>query len=167
MSLSVKIQDLTTRMATEMKALRILVNGNLANLSALTTIEKGSLVGAVNEINAKVGSAAAINDSVTNTTTVWSGSKVDASLTALKTQLTNGAGAALDTFKELADAMGNDPTFAATITTSLGNKADSSTVTALATTVGGKANSSDLTTLSNNVGDTTSDLVAIFNAGLV
>ena len=167
MSLSVKIQDLTTRVATEMKALRTLINGNLTNLSTLTTIEKTSLVGAVNEVNAKASSAAAINDAVTNTSTVWSGSKVDSSLTALKTELTNGAGAALDTFKELADAMGNDPTFAATITTSLASKASASDVTALTTTVGGKADASALTTLSTNVGDTNSDLVAIFNAGLV
>jgi hypothetical protein len=166
-----------------MKSLRTLINGNLASLSALNTTVKTSVVAAINEINTKVLAAAAINDAVTNTTTVWSGSKTDSALTALKTQLTNGAGAALDTFKELADAMGNDPTFAATITTALGTKAtaaditalttvvggkaDSSVVTALTTTVNGKALASDLTTLSTNVGDTTSDLVAIFNAGLV
>lgn len=38
--------------------------------------------------------------------------------------LVNGAGAALDTLKELADALGNDASFSTTISTSLGNKAD-------------------------------------------
>lgn len=36
--------------------------------------------------------------------------------------LVNGAGAALDTLKELADALGNDANFATTITTSIGTK---------------------------------------------
>lgn len=36
--------------------------------------------------------------------------------------LVNGAGAALDTLKELADALGNDASFSTTITTSLGEK---------------------------------------------
>jgi hypothetical protein len=38
--------------------------------------------------------------------------------------LVNGAGAALDTLKELADALGNDASFATTVSTNLGNKAD-------------------------------------------
>lgn len=38
--------------------------------------------------------------------------------------LVNGAGTALDTLKELADALGNDASFSTTISTSLGNKAD-------------------------------------------
>ena len=36
--------------------------------------------------------------------------------------LVNGAGAALDTLKELADALGNDASFSTTITTSIGTK---------------------------------------------
>ncbi len=151
MSLAVKLADLATRMSTEMKSLRTLINGNLANLNGLNTTAKTSVVAAVNEVNTKASSAAAINDAVTNTSSVWSGSKTNSELSALETKLTGGAGAALDTFAELATAMGNDPTFAATITTALGTKAAAS----------------DLTTLNTNVGDTTTDLVAIFNAGLV
>jgi len=40
----------------------------------------------------------------------------------LRDELRAGAGAALDTFKELADALGNDPNFASTISTALGNR---------------------------------------------
>lgn len=39
-------------------------------------------------------------------------------------QLVNGSPAALDTLKELSDALGNDPNFAATITNALANKVD-------------------------------------------
>lgn len=40
--------------------------------------------------------------------------------------LVNGAGPALDTLKELADALGNDSSFASNLTTTLSNKADTS-----------------------------------------
>lgn len=40
--------------------------------------------------------------------------------------LVNGAGAALDTLKELADALGNDASFATTITTSIGGRLEKS-----------------------------------------
>lgn len=40
----------------------------------------------------------------------------------------NSAPAALDTLQELATALGNDPNFATTITTALGNKLDSSAI---------------------------------------
>jgi hypothetical protein len=43
-------------------------------------------------------------------------------VSALRTELTAGAAAALDTFAELAAALGNDPNFAATIATGLGNR---------------------------------------------
>ncbi len=39
-------------------------------------------------------------------------------------QVVNGSPAALDTLKELSDALGNDPNFAATITANLANKVD-------------------------------------------
>jgi hypothetical protein len=43
-------------------------------------------------------------------------------VTTAVSNLVNGAGAALDTLKELADALGNDASFSATITTSIGTK---------------------------------------------
>lgn len=41
---------------------------------------------------------------------------------ALRTELTAGANAALDTFKELADALNNDPNFAATLATQMSKR---------------------------------------------
>jgi hypothetical protein len=54
----------------------------------------------------------------TNTTQAAS----TAFVTTAVSNLVNGAGAALDTLKELADALGNDASFSATITTSIGTK---------------------------------------------
>lgn len=54
----------------------------------------------------------------TNTTQVATTAFVQAAISAL----VNGAGGALDTLKELADALGNDPNFATTITNGLAGK---------------------------------------------
>lgn len=55
MSLSTNVSDLATRIGTEAKALRTLINGNAADLSALTTTAKTNLVAAINEVDAAVG----------------------------------------------------------------------------------------------------------------
>jgi phage-related tail fiber protein len=54
----------------------------------------------------------------TNTTQIATTAYVTSAISAV----VNGAGAALDTLKELADALGNDASFSATITTSIGGK---------------------------------------------
>ena len=64
MSLTTQLSNLTTRIGTEFKAVR----ATLGSLTSLSTTEKGSLVGAINEIAATVEaggsiSAAAITDS--------------------------------------------------------------------------------------------------------
>lgn len=58
----------------------------------------------------------------TNTTQIATTAFVQAVVTALKDFFTNGAGAALDQFNELAAALGNDANFATTITTALANR---------------------------------------------
>jgi hypothetical protein len=52
MSLATRVTDLATRTASEAKALRTLINGNVADLSALQTTAKSSLVAAINELKA-------------------------------------------------------------------------------------------------------------------
>ena len=54
-TLASRITDLTTRIATECKSLRTLLNGNAADLSALTTTAKTNLVAAVNELDSEIG----------------------------------------------------------------------------------------------------------------
>lgn len=54
-------------------------------------------------------------------------------------ELVNGSDASLDTLKELADALGNDPNFATTIMTAMGKKLDA-TATAQAALADGKGN---------------------------
>lgn len=120
-----KLILLAQAIGTDIKAAKVA----RGDLSSLSTTAKTNLVGAINEIYDLLGSAGAvIDDSATNgdSNVTWSADKiydtVVAAIAALRNELTNGAAAAMDTFSELATALGNDPTFASTIATALGNR---------------------------------------------
>lgn len=124
MSLSVNVTNLATRVATESKSLRTMINGNTLDLSALTTVTKVSLLAAVNEIaGAVAGAGASINDAGTSTSSVWSSSKTSSSISAAAAALVASSPATLDTLNELAAALANDPNFATTMTNALALKA--------------------------------------------
>lgn len=166
MSLVTNVTNLATRIATEVKALRTLLNGNAADLSSLNTTAKNNLVAALNEVNTAVSSAATINDSAASTSTVYSSTKVDTQISTAVAALIDSAPTALDTLNELAAALGDDADFATTVTNSLAGKADSvhshaiSDVTNLQTALDAKVDTLD-------VGDTTTNFVTTFEAGLV
>lgn len=63
----------------------------------------------------------------------YTGSQVDAAISAAINSLINGAPGALDTILELANALGNDPNFATTITNALATKVDKVTGKGLST----------------------------------
>lgn len=87
MSLATNVADLATRVATEVKALRTLINGNAADLAALNTTAKANLVAAINELVGSIAGASGIDDNTTGTTTSWSSQKtsdeIDAAIAAL------------------------------------------------------------------------------------
>ena len=163
-TLQVRITDLATRVATECKSIRTLMNANSSDLSALTTTQKTSLVAAINELKSSItalGTPLTISDSTSNTTQVWSSSKVASEIQAAKDAITNGAASALDTLAELAAAIGNDANFASTITTALGYRLRFDTAQTL--TVG------QITQACANIGigEPDTDFVTTFNSGLV
>lgn len=163
-TLQARITDLATRMATECKSLRTLLNANGADLSALTTTQKASLVAAINELKTALdalGTPITISDSTSSTTQVWSSSKVASEITAAKNALTNGATAALDTLSELAAALGNDANFASTVTTALGYRLRFDTAQTL--TTGQKTQAC----ANLGIGEPDTDFVTTFNSGLV
>ena len=163
-TLSTRIADLATRLATECKSIRTLVNGNAADLSSLTTTQKTSLVAAINELKTAIdnaGSSITISDSTTTTTQVWSSSKVSAAIAQAKSDLVNGAGAALDTLSELAAALGNDASFASTVTTALGYRLRFDAAQTL--TAGQKTQAC----ANLGIGEPDTDFVTTFNSGLV
>lgn len=120
-TLSTRIIDLAVRIATECKGVRTLLNGNASDLSALSTAAKGNLVLSINELKSAVDSI--INDaSTTSSTQTWSVNKISSKITEALNALTSGAPTALNTLDELASALGDDASFAANITTALGNR---------------------------------------------
>jgi len=169
MSLSTNIADLATRIATESKALRTLLNGNAADLSALTTTTKSNLVAALNEVKASISEAGAtINDSATNTSSVWSGQKVQDTVTAAIAALVSGAPGVLDTLDELAAALGDDANFATTVTTALTNRVRTDTASqGLNSTQKGNARTNIDAVSTTDVGNTATNFVTTFEAGLV
>lgn len=151
----------------------------IGDTTALETVDKTNIVAAINEVLAKFNEAgnAIIDDTAGNGVVdrVWSANKsYDAIVEAInqvKSDLINGAPEALDTFKELADAMANDTTFATSIAQSLGKRVrvdDVQTFTIAEKLQGreniGAASDADLTDLKNAIGATDVDYVAIFQA---
>lgn len=172
-TLAQRLQDLATRIATECKALRTLVNGNAADLSSLTTTAKTNLVAALNEVRALAVAAqssggATINDAATNTTNVWSSQKTQDTITNAINVLTTGAPGAMDTLDELAAALGDDANFAASMTTALANRVRHDTAAqGLTATQQGNARTNIGAQDAASIGNTDQDLVAAFNAALV
>lgn len=125
MSLENKIIALAQAIGADVKALK----ASAGDLTALSTTAKGNLVAAINELYAMASSAGATIDDNAGagaTAVAWSADKITSEIAiarqGAKDDLINGAGAALDTLKELADALNNDPNFAATIASDIANR---------------------------------------------
>jgi len=176
MSFETNVTNLATRVATECKSIRTLLNGNAADLSALTTSAKSNLVAAINELNAAIAAAAAgsgaISDNPTSTSTTWSSQKTSDQITAMKDSILGGAGGAYDTLqelKDLLDAQGGTETAAITaINTALGNRLRVDINNQGLTTVQQQNGRTNLDVYGTaDIGDVTTNFVATFEAGLV
>ena len=170
MSLITRVNDLAIRVATEIKANKVLLNGNAADLSALTTTAKTNLVAALNELKAAItaiGTPATINDAATNTTQTWSSNKIDTQITAALNALTTGAPTALNTLDELAAALGDDANFATTVTTALGNRLRIDAAQGLTAPQQAQARANIGAQEAALIGDPETNYVTTFNAGLL
>ena len=168
-TLAQRITDLATRIATECKALRTLLNGNAADLSALTTTAKSNLVAALNEVRALAasGSGAQIDDGATAAGTTWSSSKIASEVTAQVNALLGASTpAALNTLDELAAALGDDANFAATMTAALGLRVRVDAAQSFTAPQKAQARSNIDAYGSVEIGNPDSDFVATFNTGL-
>lgn len=172
MSLASQVQSLATRIATECKSIRTLVNGNAANLNALTTTDKTNLVAALNELKALIDAATAasgaqINDTAIGTTTTYSSSKIEDLVSDAISGVLNGAPTALDTLDELAQALGDDANFAATVTNSLANRVRVDAAQGLTSPQQAQARANISVYSQAEIGDPNTDFVATFNTGLI
>lgn len=175
MSLATNLITAFTRVATEAKALRTLINGNAADLSALTTTAKANLVAALNELDAEVDAlsagAAGINDNSTTTTSTWSSQHTSDQIAAARAAILGGAGAAYDTLQELKGLLdadtSADATAIATINTALGNRVRVDTaVQGLTSGQQGNARANIDAYGTADIGDVATNYVTVFEAGL-
>ena len=74
----------------------------------------------ITQLETAITNASGIDDSTTSTSTGWSSSKTAATIGDEIAKLVNGSDAMLDTLKELADAIGNDPNYAQAIAEQMG-----------------------------------------------
>ena len=97
----------------------------LTNFGGSTTVD---IIKALTYLNTQITNALSnlgvkINDSTNNSTTeTWSANKIYNSIASAVSGLVDNSPAALDTLKELADALGNDANFATTIATQMGKR---------------------------------------------
>lgn len=129
MSLETKIIQLAQAIGTDVKAL----NMKVGDISSLPTTAKTDLVASIGELFVMIGAVESgavdlIDDTAIagDVNKTWSADKildfVQTASSSLKDEILDGAGEALDTLKELADALGNDPNFAATIAAEIANR---------------------------------------------
>lgn len=96
---------------------------NQGNLSSLTTTQKSNLVGALNELKASISSAGAkIDDAAASSSTTYSSVKINSAINTAIAEIIDGAPAAFDTLKEIADYIADDQAALQTITTALANR---------------------------------------------
>lgn len=169
-TLSSRITDLAARTAAQCKAINMLINGNGVDLTALTTTAKTSLVASINELKASVDQIATtpglIDDASTGTGRTWSASFIQAKINAAVSALVNGAPTTLDTLKELSDAITADHNGLQAILTQLGTTIRFDQAQTLTAAQALQARSNIGAAAASDVGDTTTDFVAVFNAGL-
>jgi hypothetical protein len=146
MSLQTRLVDLVTAIGTDMKQVRTWIAGTGGtDLTGLNTTDKSSLVSAINEV--KAGSSGAPPSATeagpgvvelaslaevaagTDTSRAVTAAGVRQERTALKTEILGiGVDSALDTLREIQDALGDDANFAGTMTANLAAKANTSDV---------------------------------------
>lgn len=175
-TLQVRLSDLATRIASELKSLRTLLNGNASDNAALITTAKGNLVAAINEVKTQANSLAAsggatINDaSSASTTQTYSITKIVTSIAearaAVKAEILGGAGAAYDTLKELEDLFASTGADLSGITTALGNRVRFDAAQSLTAPQKVQANANMGSLSLADAGNPDTNLVAVLEAGL-
>ncbi len=164
MSLQTQIHSLVIRIADEFKA----VYSNIGSLASLSTIDKSSLVAAINELEAAIAGAALIDDlDPGSTASTYSSSKIVTLLDDLRAQILGGADPAYDTLLELQQAFENDQTGIAAITAALDVRVRFDAPQSLTAPEQEQALSNIGAIASSAIGDPETDFVVLFEAALI
>ena len=101
--LTQSINDGFAQITMLLKQVNTTLKGNQGDLTKLSTVDKTSLVNALNELKTTIDNKTSINDSQTTTANTWSATKISNEIATAITNLINGADVSSDTLKELAD----------------------------------------------------------------
>lgn len=170
MSQTTQLTAAFQRVGNEVKALRTLINGNVTDLSGLTTTAKATLTAAINDLQAQLnvvsGGAAGINDGGQSSASTWSSNKITLEIQAAYTALVGGAGAALDTLGEIAARFANDEDAVAALIADIANRVRFDQVQALSGPQQAQARSNIGAVSAADVGDTSLNYVTTFETAL-
>lgn len=182
MSLQTRLSDLITALGTDYKQIRTWISGSsTGDLTGLTTTDKSSLVAAINEVDGASASVPDASDTVkgkieiATLAEVATGTDAARAVTpegvrqervALKAEILGaGVPAALDTLDELAAALGDDASFAASTTTALGNRVRVDTAAqGLTGTQQSNARTNIAAVGTADIGNADADLAALYTA---
>lgn len=162
-TLETRIRDVLTRIGTEFKSVRT----SIGTLADLTTTAKGSVVSAINELDASIASAAGIDDTTATTSTTYSSSKVDSQIAASKAAILGTASSAWDTLGEIQALVQSDETTLGALTTAVGNRVRFDAAQSLTAPQKAQARSNIDAYGSVELGNPDTDFVAVFTAALV
>ena len=163
MSLQTQLNSFVLRVAEEFNT----VKGRTGTLTALTTTDKSSLVAAINELKSAIITAVAIDDLQVSTTTTYSSNKVVTLLDALKADILGGADPAYDTLLELQQALQNDQSGIAALTSAIDKRVRFDAAQTLTVLEQQQARTNIGAVAATDIGDVATDFVAIFEAALV
>ena len=163
MSLQTQLNSFVLRVAEEFNT----VKGRTGTLTALTTTDKSSLVAAINELKAAIVTAVMIDDLQVSTTTTYSSNKVVTLLDALKADILGGADPAYDTLLELQQALQNDQSGIAALTSAIDKRVRFDAAQTLTVVEQQQARTNIGAVAATDIGDVATDFVAIFQAALV
>ena len=163
MSLQTQLNSFVLRVAEEFNT----VKGRTGTLTALTTTDKSSLVAAINELKAAIVTAVMIDDLQVSTTTTYSSNKVVTLLDALKADILGGADPAYDTLLELQQALQNDQSGIAALTSAIDKRVRFDAAQTLTVLEQQQARINIGAVAATDIGDVATDFVAIFEAALV
>ena len=163
MSLQTQLNSFVLRVAEEFNT----VKGRTGTLTALTTTDKSSLVAAINELKAAIVTAVTIDDLQVSTTTTYSSNKVVTLLDALKADILGGADPAYDTLLELQQALQNDQSGIAAMTSAIDKRVRFDAAQTLTVLEQQQARTNIGAVAATDIGDVATDFVAIFEAALV
>lgn len=166
MSLQTQIQNLATRIATECKAIRVAFASVTGDKATLTTVNKSTLVAAINELQSSLSGAAGISDTASDTSHTWSASKIIAELNAAKASIIDGAPAAYDTLLEIANKLASDDTATAGMLTAINNRVRFDAAQPLTAPQQLQARTNIGAVASSDIGNTETNFVTTFEAAL-